>query len=56
MAKPFITAFEAWKADQRYDIGPDIGTEFYDTKEARPTRADSSSALNNGTTNPAQAL
>ena len=34
MAKSFMTAFEAWKTDKAYDIGPDIGTEHYDHLEA----------------------
>ena len=53
MPRSFLAAFEAWKADQSYQIGPDIGSEFYDYNEARPTRVDRSSALtNNGSKNP----
>ena len=43
MAKSFMTAFEAWKTDKAYDIGPDIGTEHYDHLEA-PTVSVRSSA------------
>ena len=43
MAKSFMTAFEAWKTDKAYTIGPDIGTEFYDNLEA-PTVSVRSSA------------
>lgn len=42
MSKSFDEAFEAWKKDKRYQIGDDIGWEFADTHEVRPTRTDSS--------------
>lgn len=42
MSKSFDEAFEAWKKDKSYQIGDDIGWEFADTHEVRPTRTDSS--------------
>jgi hypothetical protein len=54
MAKSFTEAFEAWKADKAYDIGPDIGTENYDTLEACPTQV--IAHQHHGTKNPAQAI
>ena len=57
MARSFLEAFEAWKKDTSYTIGPDIGHEFYDTNEACPTRADSSLAhQKNGTTDSTEAI
>ena len=57
MARSFQDAFEAWKKDDSYEIGPDIGQEFYDQHEARPTRAERSSAPDeNGTTDSAKAI
>jgi hypothetical protein len=53
MAKSFNEAFEAWKSDNRYAIGDDIGWEYADNKEAGPTPADSSSTQEeNGSKDP----
>lgn len=43
MTKSFQDAFEEWKADTRYQIGDDIGWEYSDDKEVRPTRTERSS-------------
>ena len=53
MAKSFMPAFEAWKTDKAYDIGPDIGTEHYDNLEA-PTA--SKALQHHGKQNSAQAV
>jgi hypothetical protein len=43
MSKPFETALQEWKNDDKYHIGEDIGDEFYDYLEC-PTHSDSSLA------------
>jgi hypothetical protein len=45
--KTFAEAFEAWKQDDRYQIGDDIGWEYSDSLEAGPTPVDCSSTLKN---------
>jgi hypothetical protein len=42
MPKPFQDAFEAWKKDNRYQVGEDIGWEYFDSFEAGPTPVDCS--------------
>ena len=54
MPKPFSESFKEWVRDARYEIGEDVGWEYMDNKEAGPTPADSSSALNNVSKNPEQ--
>ena len=42
--KSFDKAFQEWKKDNKYDIGDDIGDEFYDFMEC-PTHSERSSAI-----------
>lgn len=56
MPKSFAEAFEAWKQDNRYEIGDDIGWEYSDNLEAGPTPSVSSSTEEDGKSHPAEAL
>ena len=56
MSKSFTEAFEAWKRDNRYQIGDDIGWEFADNLETGPTPEVRSSTQEDGTTHPAETL
>jgi hypothetical protein len=57
MPKPFQDAFEAWKKDNRYQVGEDIGWEYFDSLEASPTLVKRSSTLDeNGDKNSAEKI
>jgi hypothetical protein len=57
MPKSFAEALKEWIADNRYDIGTDIGDEFFDFFESGPTPEDCSlTAEDNGTKAPTKTV
>ena len=54
MSKSFGEAFQEWRQDNKYDIGEDIGAEYYDYLEC-PTHSESSLAIKeNGPAHPTE--